>query len=372
MITGVTGQWESSLSINGQPIAVNMTHFREISIRAGLHRSLPTFSIKVRDAAAEIMSRAGIRDGSPVELMVGDGNGKNFKGNFKIIGGPQQLKHAPGGVVLAFNGVFDAVPWMRKVTTDWKEGLSGDMIKFLAGQAGLRTEIDPTNDKQVWLPNRRPLVEYARKVADHGWASNSSCMLMCINEKGVLKYKNLERLIAGGIQKRFGRSANIDHLVTQVLINDKSGAYNQSGAYGSTSTGEKLPGIVYELNKILGIRMANVMNFSSLLSTAMGRFGGRVDFNPIDSGNTHKKYHEAAHQNRRIKSMFGLDAHILVPGFTGTDLLSLVNWDAMSPAVDAGYTIPGYSGNYLVTNKVMTIRGNQYVEKLTLTTNGTA
>lgn len=370
-VQGVAGQWEASLAVNGQDVAIAPGIVSEITVRSGIHRNLPTYCVKTLDRAAEILLKSGLADGATIDIELGDGSGSgNYSGVFRAVGNPKG-QFIPKGLSLESSGVLDHVPWMRKVADKHFKGTSSQMLGMLAGQVGLKLDADPTNDLMTWLPNRQPLASYARLVEDHGYAGSSSCMIMCVNEDSTLRYKDIQKIIGSSPSAKFSNGGSAVGAIPTVAIelSDKSGIYNNSAAYGSTTLGETQEGLFKLFSKVTASQMGQRLSFSSALSSAIGDIGGRIMHFPIMSGNAHEKYHEARHQNMRIKSTYGFDVNITVPQRTGVNNLDLVSLLVLNPM--DGTPMNVITGNYMVTNKVMTVNLEQkhqrYFEKLTLT-----
>ena len=101
---------------------------------------------------------------------------------------------------------------------------------------------------------------------------------------------------------------------------------------------------------------------------ALGEFGSRIDFLPLDTGNVHKKWLDAQHQNTRIASTFAFDVNILTDRPSHVDLLDLVSFNPVDPVT--GQPASNVVGDYIVTAINKTIHGSRYWEKLTITSNG--
>lgn len=366
-MTGISGQWQAELNIDGRDIQVWFGAFKHIIVRSGIHRNLPTLDVMLEDQGAAVFNAVGPHDGMKVNVLMGDGrNAEPYTGTFSVVGDPQG-RPVRNGIELKFNAVYDAVPWMRKVTDTHFKGTSSMLIAKLAAEAGLKPKVDMTADMMTWLPNRKPLASYARMAAERGFAGSKSCMLLGVTEAGTLLYRNLENILGMGPTVKFGRGPGMVD-VDQFEIAGKSHVYNSAGAWGSTTIGDKLTGELFQATKSIASQFSGIMGASSAISGLLGEFGGRVIPLPINPGNTHEKYFDAIHQNRRIKSLYGFDVHLLIPQVSGAQLLDKVYWEARNPLT--GSIMPRLVGEYIVTNKVLVISNNMYAEKITLTSQG--
>lgn len=364
-MAGLDGSWMAEIAINGKTVPLHQNMFSEINIRSNTQYKLPSFSMNFLDHEGFILKNFDIADGVPVNITVGDGRGGGMSGEFVIMGGLPDLTKTATGVTFSLSGVLNKVNYMRKVADKHFKSTSSEAISEIAKSVGLDFEGDSTSDKQVWLPNRLPLDQYAKFLSERGWRSDTSCMLLAVNDLGKLIYKDVDTIIKGGAKGLMSNKGGFPILSARVA--SKSGFYNNQRGYGSTSIIEDIDGVVREINKVALTRLSSFMNMGKSIVEGLGDLGGRIDLNPINAGNVHEKYFDAIHQNRRIKSAYGEDIQTLTNTSTGFSLLDLVAFD-QSGGMDFG--MAKYAGDFLLTGKVITIRNGSYFEKLQLTTQG--
>lgn len=360
---GVEGQWSGGMIIGGYEIPLNPSVLTSFNLFNSIHQSLPSLDVTFKDDGAHIINSLGIGDGTPVSITLGDGkNGDTGSMSFKVVGDPQS-KPGYSTEIVSFSAVLDHLPYMRKIISGSTKGTSGDAIAMAASQAGLKTEIDSTNDSMVWLPNNKPLAAFVRHVAERGWASATSCMLTGVTDGSLLRYKDLDKIISGGASVEYGVNGIP---VLQHVITSKSHVQNNIAGYGSTSTTLMGDGSFKELAKI-GMRMiGNRAAAGAEMSASLGSLGGRIETRPLDAGNTHDKWAEAQHQNRRIKSNFAFDVNILIDVLTDESKI-LNGSDLMLYSKATGGILTSVTGSYIITSKVRSLMNNRYFEKLTLT-----
>ena len=100
---------------------------------------------------------------------------------FRVYSLPKQIS-TDHGVRIQILGYLDIPQYFRKRVEQSWDGTSSDVIQDLAEQNSLISEIAETNDQQVWLPDGRCSADYARFVANHGWADSESCMEVAITQ----------------------------------------------------------------------------------------------------------------------------------------------------------------------------------------------
>ena len=365
-VYGVQDAYEASLSIDGLDLVVSKTAFKEITVRSGLHRDLPTIFIHFDDKGSLAVRHIGTADGKSAQVYLNDGrNGVGYSGTFVLMGGAK-CTISPHGIDAQYSGVLDAVPWMRKVSDAHFKGTSAEMMAMLGAQAGLGAVTSATSDFMTWLPNRRTLSQQARFVAERGYAGPTSCMIMAVTGNKTLLYRNVEDIMNGGSSKLFDHAGK-GIRVWQFEVASKAGAYNHSAAYGASTMGDKITGEFLELGKTALAQFSN-LGVSSALAGQTGKYGGRISPFPVNPGNVFEKYIDAQHQNRRIKSTYSNDIHIMTDTASGVELMDKVTYLCADPmTLD---TLEVFSGEFMITNKVITLRDGRYYEKLTLTNQG--
>lgn len=369
-MSGVKGSWEARLSIAGKDVLVTPAAFPSIEVRASIHASLPSFSISVNDANGYIIDNYDMVDGAPVQIYLGDGRGNGQSYSMVMQGGPKDLITNGAGATYGLSGVMDNTDWLRKIYDKPTNGTSADVLKQMAEMVGLQFEGDGTSDGMVWLPNLMPFSQYSRFVTQRGYASASSIMMQAITETGKLLYKDVDKIIASGPAITFSNHGN-GHPFMRTELDSKAGAYNNNRGYGSSTVIEQLDGTVKELNKIVSTKLSNFLNVGGGIASKLGALGGRVEFMPMNGGNTHAKWEEAIHQNRRGKALFAQDIGVYTDVFSGLELLKLAEY-VPNPG---GATLKAYAGKYVSTAKVLGFYGGnassgRYVEKQVLTSQG--
>lgn len=358
---GVEGQWNGQLLLNGKEVPLHMSSLVQLVEINSIHQHLPSLSVTFKDMDDHFLASLGIRDGSEVELTLGDGGfGQTPAMRFNTQG-DLQIRGGFGGNTISFNAVLDNIQWLRQIVSGAVKGTSGDAISRVAAMAGLRPEIHPTSDLMVWLPNNKPLASYARHVMERGWASATSCMLLGVSDDMSVRYFDLDKLISSSASQIFG----LDGLpILQYMVNSKSQLYNNVAGYGSTSTNLSPEGIFKELTKIDVTMLSENLAASARNIGLIGASGGRIEPRALDVGNVHKMWNEAMHQNRRIRSLYAHDVQILIDRVSGVKLLDMV--DVVLPGYDGG-RLTMESGSYIVSAFTRMLSGNRYLEKLTLT-----
>jgi len=363
---GVKGQWNMALSIGGRDYPANPTTVKELFWFESIHQNLPSLSLKIQDTDGSFTTISSAGDGVPIEITLGDGD---FSGETTArfnIQGPPQITHGAGYNEIKINAVLDVMPYMRKVATGLMEGSSSSVLAQLASQVGLSFEGDTTSDQMVWLPNNKTIAGFVRHVANHGWVSDGSCMVTAVTDQGKLLYKNImapqysgETFGYGGQRTIVDWDATSNAMVT-----------NHNRGYGSTSFGFDAEGVLKEIGKITFNMFSGFLGLSEANVNSLGDLGGRLDSLVRTAGNSHEKYAEAMHQNKRLRAMFSTDLNVLVAEHTDSQLLqgvhaTPIDFTTLKPS-------PTLTGPYILTSRTKSLVRSKYIERMTFTTSGTS
>lgn len=359
---GIEGQWNGDVSIGGYSVPLHRNSLTSFYLFNTIHQHLPSLRMSFKDEGAQLISKLGLKDGDAITVTVGDGvEGSANNMNFRIMGDTKiQGSHSAEHVQIS--AVLDNIPWMRKIAQGSVKGTSSNAISKFAGDAGLKTQVHQTNDFQVWLPTNRPLASHAQHIAERGWSSATSCMMISVQDSGLMRYFNVDEIMGGGSFQSFGLNGIP---ILQHEVSSKSTLYNNSAGYGATSTIFDITGKFKELNSIDLKQFSANLPVSGIISGMLGSLGGRIMPKPINVGNVHKMWDEAIHQNRRIKDTYAHDVNIMVDTFSGVSLLDKVNLQLPISGSD-GPSV-ALSGDYVVTAFTRVLTGTRYFEKIVLT-----
>lgn len=358
---GVAGQWALEVKLNGRDLGLDPSLLSSISLISNIHQHLPSVKLQFKDTTGrELDSLAG--DGSKLDVSIGI-PGNIFTSNFRTLGSPNaEVGGSTNGI--GYSGVLDKIGWMKKVVNKAYKGTAADVISMIAREAGLQVDVDSTQDMMNWLPNETTLVQYARHVAARSFASESSAMLLATTLDGVVRFKDLNNIIASASKAIFSQTGD-GFPILALSATPKNAAANAAQGYGSTSMGVNEDGTVFEMGKVALKMMSSANPISSFMQGAIGELGTRINnFVPL-SGNTHKNWYKALHQNPRIKSSYAFDVNILTDTPTSLQLLDTADLKPTNfPTLEQAAAL---SGKYIVTALTKTIMNGRYFEKIVLT-----
>lgn len=356
---GVTGQWNASLSINGQDFPINPTTVPNLMWHENVHQYLPTLNLTIADVTGDFATAAAAGDGVPIDLILGDGATNQSSATFNIQGAPK-ITPGNGYNLLHINAVLDKMSYLRGIIQGFHNGTSASVISSIAAQHGLQAEVDQTADSQVWLPNNKTIASFLRGVTNHGFVNEGSCMVTAVMSTGKLLYKNVMQAADSNVH--FGQDG---FNILDWNSTSKGMITNNVRGYGSTTVGYKQDGTLLELGKITFDLFSNFLSAAGVNIDSIGGLGTRIEPMVRPSGNTHDKYIEAAHQNQRQRALFSADLNILTDHVTPMDLLT----KASAIPVNMLGSVPNdvVAGTYLVTSRTRSLLRNKYVEKIVLT-----
>lgn len=370
MAQGVVGSWYLDLKIAGQNIPANPSNLPVFNIINNIHQNLPSIQLVFNDGSGTFAHFFNFKDGTPIEVSFGVEGIHIYEGMKFIMLGPPQGSPTDSSLGIRINGVLDNIGWLRKVADKPVKGNSSDVFTKWASDVGLTVDADSTNDSMTWLTNRTNISDYLRFVAERSWASATSCIMTAVTDAGKAKFKDVDKLIQGGAKKTFS-DVKLDDKTIPILsweVASKQHVLNSSRAYGATTMSTKPDGTTIELNEIEVRQIGNAMGFFGEFAKEIGKVGNRILQLPPLSGNTHDKYVDAIHQNKRIKSTYGFDLKILTDTPSAVELLDVIRVVPFNPALKE--PLENLVGNYVVTSQTKSLSKRGYVELITCTSQG--
>lgn len=230
-------------------------------------------------------------------------------------------------------------------------GSTSDIFKAIANAYNLKTEIDSTNDIQLWIAGENNIYQFFNYMAQRGYVDETSGMFWCIDRQKRLLYKNLTSLIRN-------RHDNVYTFVQTMTPDKKSKQFGYTNAEGSVQAGtnnlknEGYGGtdlyfdvLTYSWKEAISkkvIAESNLINISKELSKGLGQ-----DWYPFDIGNFHANYYNAIKQNKRVLSTYSSYMVLETVYFQPYRLGQVVNFEYLD-AQDKQNKIIALSGVYII------------------------
>ena len=209
-------------------------------------------------------------------------------------------------------------------------GNTSDVFKQIASLYNLNSDIDQTNDTQLWVAGENNIYQFMTDLATHGWIDETSAMFWCIDRHGILLYKNLTALFRK-------RSKNIGTFIQLPHPDPKQKTYGYStssvsiqsgyenivnGGYGGNDKYFNL--LSYDWKTVTAKKVvaeSNLINISKDLSKGLSE-----SWYAFDVGNFHANYHKAKKQNYRILSTYSTYVDLSCQYFMPFRLGQIVNF----------------------------------------------
>lgn len=310
-----------------------------------------------------------LSDSTKIRIEINNGKKKTY--NMRIA----KVVRIPSGGVMTYKVWVwtDANKWFFDTTTKAYEGNSSDVISRLAQESGMKSDIDKTKDKQVWLGFGRKRHVFAKSVALHGYASDDSLMRLVYTDDKIL-YKDMNQIdtskpVAHFIQGQFG-SQNQSVPVIPIIKHDiisNSGVGNALGGFkGKMIDQEIMKTETKEFDKVsLKKRTKNQQRNDEVVEDINV---GRLQIGPNTTDNTHANYAKAQYQNIRGNKMINETILLMTMMQTGINLLDPIKVTLGNVIVGSTgakeNNISTYDGPYIVDGKIISIKGTLYLEAI--------
>lgn len=361
--------------INGTDIE-GMGIFNEILIMESVQSVVPTAAIVLNDTDQLTYQELQLTDGAKFEINIRkESERESDPVTFRLFSDKGSRNYSSGQTVFA-NFIFDAPKYYSKTVRKAKKGNSSDMISEIASDCGLTAKVDATKDEQIWFGAGQTFASFARHIAQHGYVSESSCMVVATNCKGELLYKDLNQIMTGSAVATLYSStlAPEDDPSALIIAGNKSnsiaGFTNNWVNYGFLYNKWGITGEDEKYENINAQKREDNLAISSEIKADVEM--ARLELSCFDVGNTHKDYYKAYYQNLRYRALFNDCLSVIVQDYTGAELLDVVeviigvgvgeDTTAMEASIRSGF--------YIVVAKTKVIRqGFIYGERLELLRN---
>lgn len=230
-------------------------------------------------------------------------------------------------------------------------GNTSDVFKSVAERFKLESDIDATNDTQLWVAGENNLYQFLTYLTTYGWVDETSAMFWCMDRHKILLYKNFTSLLRK-------RSSQIGQFLQQLATPPSKKIYGYSkanaqimsgtenivnGGYGGEDHYFSL--LNYDWQEATAkkvIAESNLINISKELSHGLAQ-----SFYPFDLGNFHPNYYIAKKQNARILSTYSTYVNVACSFFMPYRLGQIVNFN-FTDAQDLNNMIKATSGVFAI------------------------
>ncbi len=363
-----------SIKIDGKEVPVNFTSFGSIQLSSAVPLFLPMARIELVDNNKIFQNYITLADGVEIRIVMTNSPESSKITEYKFRLFQYIATQAGKGIQYIIDCIYDAPKYFNENSTIGLTGTSSTVLKKLASNCGLTFEGTPTNDSQIWTPLANKTCVFAKDIALHGYSNDRSCMLLCVDLSGRMKYidysqikfdpRRMKTFMSG---KGDGNSVYAVRAKKDLI---KSGLLNNYSGYKFKTVEQDVTRTANVHTKVETRAMSSNLMVNAKLNQRLS--GSRIQFTPVGCGNVHPNFHRAEHQNLRIKSLQSQGVLVAVTDQTEVTLLDPVQYayvDTSGSNTPEQNTLK--SGNYVVTAKTIYATGRGiYYEKFELTSSG--
>lgn len=360
---------------------LDLTYFRInfLQILTGTNIYLPYGQLQLVDLKGYFQNNPlGDNQTCVITLITQDVKGNSVSSAFKMrIFKPNVVRQASVSMYQLIL-IYDAPRYIHESTTaSFGKVSSSSALQSISALCGMQFYNNAaTSDVQTWLGNSDKYCINAVQIASAGYIDRKSCMVIGVTESGVLVYVDVSKLDYLKSNSKFSNAPDDNTyfpLVGSVKELTRSGFNNTMNGY-KAATVAQTPLVSnsgeYDIHSNVSVTSPTTkLAYNANIAKAIK--GGKVLFSPVNCGNVHDNYEAALHQNRRLRSMYGISFELTTSATTQLQLLNtaiLTFYDIQGSERTVNKAV---SGGYLVTAKGIFVTANgTYYEKFHLTRQG--
>lgn len=364
------------LKVGGTDIEIGANFFNDIIIVENIYQLVPTLSLSLSDHPSQTLRSFHMTDGMPIEISIGrsksDTTSNELALNRFVVFGGSTVRKKSTGHFSDYNCVLDAPRYLGQAARLAVNGTSNEVLAKICNNCGLTPKLVATNDKQIWVSAGQTYGQWAKRIVQHGYINEQSCLMLGLTEQKELHYVDIiNRLLTGKPVKVLHYSIPQPAEKDAILIYDNT-AKTQSGLLNNWSN----YGYFVQAD---GINKSETLTSSLILkkepalaqSVAIREqvSPARIESYAFDCGNTHSRYNQAFYQNFKGRASFTESLSVIVLDYSGLSIFDVVDV-RIGHGESVSSDLTSTSGNYLVAAKTKILRnGLNYGERLELVRN---
>ena len=350
----IQGDYDLDIFIDGLNIfAAPGVVLQEARILEGFDNPIPSCILKLSVPLGWINQRS-IVDGTKIRFDIKSTAYKISESLYFRLFDINELSLEQTYCMVELNGVLDFHPGYRFYNQFNMAGTSSDVFSEVAKSFNLASEIDPTNDYQLWASAENNLYKHLDYVAKFGWFDETSAMIWSFDRHKILLYKNFTNLFRNRSKNNWSfiqlpdryDAENRQYGYANATLNIPSGTENVlHEGYGGDDKYFDLLSYQWKYpaaRKV--VAESNLINISKELSNGLA-----TNWYPFDVGNFHKNYWLARKQNARILSTYSTYAVVKCTKLMNYRLGQIVNF-ALMDSQDIQNVVKMGTGTYIITN----------------------
>lgn len=353
------GRTEFPLDANNRLISLHITESVQLYI--------PQMKLELTDSSG-FLERLGLQDGSPITVSISSQGQIIHSMTFRVF----SFKIYKENAVQAYSiqAYFDIPKYWLGLAEIQHRGTSHEALQKIAADCGLEFAGVQTSDHQLWTPGCTKNADYAKYIADRGYVSNTSCMVLGINLKKQMIYFDIMNLNPPTVVLRSLETKSDDeYIVPSFKVSYYSGMNVLTGGYYTTQVSQSAVKSKAMNSVIDRVEVTSNVKAPMVNTTVRGLFSKQIiRYLPIDGGNVSDNYDKALYQNRRLKSMFTVNGEFLL---NRPSPLTLCIPFTFYATTENGEPSIKDSGVYITCAKILYIANGIYTEKIAASRIGT-
>lgn len=369
-----------SIILDGTELDLTIFRINFLQILTGTNVYLPYGQLHLVDLTGYFQNNpVGDNQTIKIILTTKDDNNKSNTVLYKMrVFKPDIVKQA-GTSMYRFLLTYDAPRYLHESSSSsLGKGTSATALGNISAACGLTFSSNvSTSDSQVWLGNFDRYCISANSICDAGYVDSKSCMMLGVTETGTMKYIDVSKLNYTSVKYSFSNvthSSNIVYpIVGKVNLITRSGYNNALSGY-KAATVAQTP-LVYNSSaysihtSVSATSPTSTIAYNTNIAKAIK--GGKVYFAPINCGNVHNNYESALHQNRRLRSLYGVIFELSTVYTTSLQILDTVELSFYDKQGSERIINKSVSGGYLIIDKgIFVTASGTYYEKFRLARQG--
>jgi hypothetical protein len=356
--------------VNGKEYPIENGGFESLSIIANKRMSVTTLEMRISDISGSFEHDMTLADGTPITIKIGRTTNSFRTYQFRVFKFVKEPGNVPNYMIY---GYWNSPRWWMQTVSKGMNGTSAQVIQQIAEACSLKSSVDNTDDKQVWMPNNSRYCSFADQIANNGYLDDQSMMVLGMTLQGELRYRNISGIrIDDKIPKFVHASSDAENTFT-VYDHRNTGSSGFGNIMGGYKHLMREQSVIEEVGSVKDLQLKRQTQNLLLNKDIHGALDqGRIQHMPINCGNVHKKYFQAQYQNMRSAMMYSMGVELMV--CEPTDNMDLFDpfyyQSADAPALGKDQDNSRFKASYILTAKTIHVTADTYFEKFAGATTG--
>lgn len=340
---------------------------KSLHIVESVQLQVPQMTLELIDTTG-FLEKLGLQDGLPISISLSYSNQVFQNLSFRLYSFKTNRENY--AMLYTISAYLDIPKYWLSLSQGVFRGTSAEALAKIASTCELSFAGVPTSDSQLWTSGCTKYYEWAKYIADRGFATNTSCMVMGITLLKCMIYTDIMDLPSPKIVLRALNTTSDDELpVSSYKVTASPGLATTNGGYYTTRITQSIVKDTYT-DKIDKLEVKSNVNAPAINATVRALIGPKqvVTFGPIDCGNASEMHEHALYQNTRLKSLFTVNGEFVVSQPCPLSICVPFNFYAVNPD---GTNSEKDSGTYITCTRVIYINEGNYFEKIVASRIGT-